>query len=164
MAEGLHLHLCINQCSTCSNGLLLRGDLALLQVTGWSEVTSLSVRGSPECFAGNPVTMPDAVAASLRRAGQASCCSTCACGRRPQVCVAHSNKTAAARALQARNHGCKNRCDMQIKSSWLHCEDWHDSTSIAALHAGLTRLGQPPSLLLWDLCCCLSFLSTLRQN
>ena len=77
--------------------------------------------------------------------------------------IALSNKTAAARALQARNHGCKYRCGMQTESSWLHCEDWHDRTSITALHAGLTHLRQNPSLLLWDLCCCLSFLSTLRQ-
>ena len=31
------------------------------------------------------------------------------------------------------------------------------------VQAGQIPMGQTPSLLLWDLCCCLSFLSTLRQ-
>ena len=67
MAEGLQLHLCIRQYSTCSDGLLLPGDLAFLQVTAWSEVGGPCVRGSSECF---PVTGVNAVAASLRRAGR----------------------------------------------------------------------------------------------
>ncbi len=70
MAEGLHLHLCISQCSTCSTGLLLLGDLVVLQVTAWSEVAGPCVRGSSECFAGTPEFLATAVAASLRRAGR----------------------------------------------------------------------------------------------
>ena len=37
MAEGLRLHLCISQGSTCTIGLLLPTDLASLQVNQWSQ-------------------------------------------------------------------------------------------------------------------------------
>ena len=173
-----------------------------LQVTGWSEVTSPCVRGSPECFAGSPVTMADAVAASLRRAGRQLSFKLAVqdtwgpanekglpllgvdpCSHRvdvpfqaPPVPVGGVFKfgSHSATRLQLPGHyrqapraaffnGCKHCCGMRMESSWLHCENWHSSASIAALYAELTHPRQTPSLSLWDLCCCLSFLSTLRQ-